>query len=166
MSLDIPTLNFVIIDQTLHEIYKQRVEEHNRMVVNDKHPNSGFDLLIPNSVTVDYSGSLLVDMGVKACMFSLDGNNIAYQIFPRSSISKTPIILSNHVGIIDSGYRGNLMAAFRIVDPSYRTYEIEKNTRLVQICLPTLEPFRVNIVDESQLSQTSRGSGGFGSTGV
>ena len=166
MSLDIPTLNLVIIDHTLNEKYKQRVEEHNRMVVNDKHPNSGFDLLIPNSVTVDCSGSLLVNMGVKACMFSLDGNNIAYQIFPRSSISKTPIILSNHVGIIDSGYRGNLMAAFRIVDPSYSRYEIEKNTRLVQICLPTLEPFYINIVDESQLSQTSRGSGGFGSTGV
>ena len=58
------------------------------------------------------------------------------------------------------------MAAFRIVDSSYNTYEIEKNTRLVQICLPTLEPFHINIVDESQLSQTSRGSGGFGSTGV
>ena len=89
-----------------------------------------------------------------------------YLLMPRSSISKTPIILSNHVGIIDSGYRGNLMAAFRIVDPSYTIYEIEKNTRLVQICLPTLEPFYINIVDESQLSQTSRGSGGFGSTGV
>ena len=58
------------------------------------------------------------------------------------------------------------MAAFRIVDPSYSRYEIEKNTRLVQICLPTLEPFYINIVDESQLSQTSRWSGGFGSTGV
>lgn len=166
MSLNIPILNLVIMDQTLHETYKQRVEEHNRMVVNDKHPNSGFDLLTPNSVFLDSSKSVLVDMGVKASMISTNGNNIAYQIFPRSSISKTPIILSNHVGIIDSGYRGNLMAAFRIVDSSYSTYEIEKNTRLVQICLPTLEPFHINIVDESQLSQTSRGSGGFGSTGV
>jgi dUTP pyrophosphatase len=165
MSFNIPTLNLVIVDQTLHEIYKQRVEEHNTMVTNDTHPNSGFDLLTPNSINIKTSRSVLVDMGVKASM-TRDNNNIAYQIFPRSSISKTPLILSNNVGIIDSGYRGNLMAAFRIVDSSYNMYEIEKNTRLVQICLPTLEPFRVNIVDETQLSQTSRGSGGFGSTGV
>ena len=162
MSLDIPTLNLVIIDHTLHEKYKQRLEEHNRMVTNDKHPNSGFDLLIPNSVTVDCSGSLLVDMGVKACMFSLDGNNIAYQIFPRSSISKTPIILSNHVGIIDSGYRGNLMASF------YNTKDedviIKKGDRIVQICMPNLESnFCLEI--KERLDSTERGEGGLGSTG-
>ena len=83
MSLNIPILNLVIMDQTLHETYKQRVEEHNRMVVNDKHPNSGFDLLTPNSVILESTGSVLVYMGVKASMISTNGNNIAYQIFPR-----------------------------------------------------------------------------------
>ena len=167
MSLDIPTLNLVIIDHTLHEKYKQRLEEHNRMVTNDKHPNSGFDLLIPNSVTVDCSGSLLVDMGVKACMFSIDGKNIAYQIFPRSSISKTPLMLANHTGIIDSGYRGNIKAAFRYLPFSDATsFSTEKHQRLLQICHPSLCKVYVKLVDFSTLSTTERGQGGFGSTGI
>ena len=37
--------------------------------------------------------------------------NIGYYLYPRSSISKTPLILANSVGIIDSGYRGNIKAA-------------------------------------------------------
>lgn len=161
----IPTLHIAIIDSTLNELYRQRVEQHNNMVSNDECPNSGFDLLTPNSVTMDSCKSVFVDMGIKGSMVR-DNKFIAYQIFPRSSISKTPLILSNHVGIIDSGYRGNLIAALRNIDTSCIQYEVEKHTRLVQICLPTLEPFYVKIVNEDELSQTSRGTGGFGSTGV
>ena len=94
----------------------------------------------------------------------LDNNQcLPFQIYPRSSISKTPLLLANHVGIIDSGYRGNLITAFRCLENSYLA---EKNTRLVQICLPSLGPFHVKIVNEDDLSNTSRGAGGFGSTGV
>jgi dUTPase len=44
--------------------------------------------------------------------------------------------------------------------------KIEKFTRLVQICAPDLSAFNVVIVDENDLSNTERGDGGFGSTGV
>jgi dUTPase len=71
-------------------------------------------------------------------------------------------MLANQVGIIDSGYRGSLIAAFRSFQEGYT---IEKHTRLVQVCHPTLKPFIVKIINENEFSETQRGSGGFGSTG-
>jgi dUTPase len=64
------------------------------------------------------------------------------------------------VGIIDSGYRGNIGAYFDCIRPDI----IEYGQRLVQICGPTLEPFY--IVLSNHLSNTERGANGFGSTGV
>jgi dUTPase len=55
-----------------------------------------------------------------------------------------------------------MIGAFRcFVD----NYTVEKHNRLLQICHPKLEPFIVKLVDESELSETERGEGGFGSTG-
>jgi dUTP pyrophosphatase len=93
----------------------------------------------------------------------------AYMMYPRSSISKTELMLSNHTGIIDSGYRGFLMGAFRWLKPenaSHDDYSIDRYTRLLQICLPTLHPIFVVLVDESELTDSTRGAGGFGSTGL
>ena len=76
-------------------------------------------------------------------------------------MAKTPIRLANSVGIIDAGYRGNIMA---IVDNiSDEDYTILNQTRLFQICSPTLETVTIEIVNK--LSETSRGTGRFGSTG-
>jgi dUTP pyrophosphatase len=93
--------------------------------------------------------------------------NVGYYLYPRSSTgTKTPLRLSNSVGIIDSGYRGNITAVFDNI--SGVDYAIEKYQRLVQICPPDLSyPFLVTIVATlNELGcDTSRGSGGFGSTG-
>jgi dUTP pyrophosphatase len=89
-----------------------------------------------------------------------------YYVYPRSSISKTPLMLANHVGIIDSGYRGNLMAAVRKLPSAQSEYVVEKHTRLFQICHPSLCPIFVVLVPESELNSSERGEGGFGSTGV
>jgi dUTP pyrophosphatase len=96
-------------------------------------------------------------------------------MYPRSSISKTNLRLANSVGIIDAGYRGNIMGMFDIVNideakmSKYMTedYIINKYDRLVQICAPGLVPIIVEVVDkvEELGEKTERGSGGFGSTG-
>ena len=86
-------------------------------------------------------------------------------VFPRSSIRKTRLQLSNSVGVIDSGYRGELQATFNKITT---TIENQKNDykvgdRVVQIMIiphPTIEFNEVN-----ELSNTERGEGGFGSTG-
>jgi dUTPase len=84
-------------------------------------------------------------------------------LYPRSSISKTPLMLANHTGIIDSGYRGNMIAAVRSLGKD--EYEVEPGTRLFQIVSPTMCPVYAVLVHETDLTTTERGAGGFGSTG-
>jgi len=101
-----------------------------------------------------------------------------FYLYPRSSISKTRMRLANSVGIIDAGYRGDLIAAvdtiglFGSTDIWHIWKEtlspIQKYDRYFQVCAPDLSPFLVHIADtEEDLSPpTARGHGGFGSTGV
>ena len=90
---------------------------------------------------------------------------VGYYLYPRSSTCvKTPLRLANSVGIIDSGYRGNIIAVFDNIS-SNKSYATLKNQRLVQLCPPNLtHPLIVSLVDS--LDDTMRGAGGFGSTGV
>ncbi len=83
-------------------------------------------------------------------------------VFPRSSIRKYELNLSNSVGVIDSGYRGELQATFRKTHgDSSETYNIgDKIFQMIIIPYPQIE---FEEVDE--LSDTERGEGGFGSTG-
>jgi dUTP pyrophosphatase len=83
-------------------------------------------------------------------------------VFPRSSIRKTDLSLTNCVGVIDSGYRGELQATFRKErGVASRKYEVgDRVAQLMIIPHPTIEFNEVN-----ELSNTERGEGGFGSTG-
>jgi len=146
----------------LVELYKTHIQKHNASIITDPFPNSGFDLFVPEKTEVE-TDMKMVSMDVKCEMLDKDGYSIPYYMYPRSSLSKTPLMLANHVGIIDSGYRGFLIGAFRNL--SVTSYMIEKHNRLLQVCHPSLFPIHVVMVDESQLSTTSRGEGGFGSTG-
>jgi len=150
----------------LVEVYKNHIEKHNASIITDPFPNSGFDLFVPETTEIgsnDFSAKM-VSMDVKCEMVDSSGYNCAYYMYPRSSFSKTPLVLANHTGIIDSGYRGFLMGAFRNL--SLNPYTIEKGSRLLQVCHPSLCPIHVVMVNESELSRTARGEGGFGSTGV
>jgi dUTP pyrophosphatase len=96
-------------------------------------------------------------------------------VFPRSSIRKTGLQLSNSVGVIDSGYRGELQATFNKLFGGEAMYdemkvkEIQPNDfykvgdRVAQIMIIPHPPIEFDLVDE--LSDTERGEGGFGSTG-
>ena len=80
-------------------------------------------------------------------------------VFPRSSIRKTDLVLSNSVGVIDSGYRGEIQATFKRI--GLNKYEI--GDRGAQIIIIPHPPIEFKEVDE--LTNTERGEGGFGSTG-
>ena len=85
-------------------------------------------------------------------------------IYPRSSVSKTPHMLRNHVGVIDSGYRGEIMLKFGWYETSdVRTPVYDAGDRIGQIIIMPHPKIQFNEVEE--LSDTDRGSGGFGSTG-
>ena len=83
-------------------------------------------------------------------------------LFPRSSVYKTSMIMSNCVGVIDSGYRGEIMLKFR---DQWRDYSsrYEVGDRVGQLIIMPYPQVELEEVDN--LSSTDRGSGGYGSTG-
>jgi dUTP pyrophosphatase len=84
-------------------------------------------------------------------------------IFPRSSNSKTDLYLTNHVGVIDSGYRGEIMFKYRPVHGllDSKIYQVgDRIGQLIIIPYPS-----INLVESTELSDTARGADGFGSTG-
>ena len=124
--------------------------------------DSGIDLFCPRTVEIPAGEIKLIDMEVKCAVYNMDGP-CPYYMYSRSSTPiKYGLILGNSVGIIDCGYRGNLMASF--YNTKKEPVTISQGTRLVQICMPNLSyDFSRKLVDK--LDSTERGEGGFGSTG-
>ena len=96
-------------------------------------------------------------------------------VFPRSSVSKKSMVLANSVGVIDSGYRGEIKCRFKRL-PEETTKEVRDyyqlsgtpfygmGDKVAQIMIiPT--PF-ITFVEAEELSSTERGEGGFGSTNI
>lgn len=81
-------------------------------------------------------------------------------LFPRSSVMKQELILSNCVGVIDSDYRGEVSAIFYVKEGS-RLYEVGE--RCCQMVIMPVSQVKFNVVEE--LSETERGEGGYGHTG-
>ena len=180
--------------EELVKMYEDKVEAHNKQVYDSQYPDSGFDLFIPFDYSEHDNGytdnrlspvTFRAPLGVKCSMShfnpsykkswgaSAAASASGYYLYPRSSIVKTPFRLSNSVGIIDSGYRGEIMAVVDNINAANNdmkmsiTQYMPPMSRMFQICSPTLEPFMVKIVDsEEKLGLTERGSGGFGSTGL
>jgi dUTP pyrophosphatase len=124
--------------------------------------NAGFDLFVPEDVTFAPGERKMVGMGVKALMSDNHGNYQNYWMLPRSSISKTGLMVMNSVGVIDKSYRGELIAA--LWNTTEAPVTVTKGQRLVQLVARDMSDITdYTIVD--QLPETSRGSGGFGSTG-
>ena len=129
--------------------------------------NAGFDLYNVEDSKPDYYKVNMLDHKITCCM-KLDSKYVSYYLYSRSSTPlKTPLRLSNNVGIIDSGYRGTIKALFDI-NLLIDEFKFKQGDRYVQICPPNIEyPMKVFIVDsmEDLGNDTLRGSGGFGSTG-
>jgi dUTPase len=157
-------------DNELLKKYVEAARAHNVKIQNNPTSiDAGFDLYAPSnediidfpflSVTkLDFKIKCSATMYKKSKVF-----NTGYYMYPRSSISKTTLRLANSIGIIDAGYRGNLIA---MLDAD-EAYTGKKFDRYIQICAPSLVPIIVEIVDSlADLGEeTERGTCGFGSTG-
>lgn len=111
--------------------------------------NSAGDLMF-----IRYDTGVRCDPGW-ACIF----------LFPRSSVCNTDLFMANSVGLVDPGYRGNIIAVFRVVDsnkPLEQIKKYKKGDRIAQLVpmVPVTAEFQ-----EGSLSTSGRGTGGFGSTG-
>ena len=119
--------------------------------------DAGLDLFIIDSLTIPPGETAIIKSNI-ACE---NTDEMPYLLMPRSSISKTPLRQCNSVGLIDAGYRGEIMAAVDNIKDI--PYTVEPGQRLFQLVSMDGAPITFEIV--SELSLTDRGDGGFGSTG-
>ena len=132
---------------------KQMYDNHGHFHDGD----AGLDLFVINEQTISAGETTLIHLQI-ACE---NTENRPYLVMSRSSIGKTPLRLANAVGLIDAGYRGEIMA---VVDNiKTEDYTVEPGQRLFQLVAMDGSPIYFELVEE--LSDTSRGGGGFGSTG-
>ena len=170
---------FVDDSDELKHLYLQAAEKHNNKIMNSPDfIDAGFDLYVPptpndNSGRKYFNSNQVNKLDFKitcsAQMILENGKtfNSGYYMYPRSSLSKTPLRLANSVGIIDAGYRGHLIGMFDVEKYDNNNFYCKDFDRYLQICAPGLVPIRVVIVDtlEELGEKTERGDGGFGSTG-
>jgi len=165
-------------DIELKDLYIQHSNEHNYKIYNNNYIDAGFDLFTPGDEdegVLKYFGVgwpnadpvNKIDFKVKcsAKMYLDSGKNYS-----------TGYCLANSTGIIDSGYRGNILGMFDVVNVDKTSdnknreadYFGKRFDRYVQICAPGLVPIIVNVVDslEELGNETERGEGGFGSTNI
>jgi len=138
--------------------YTERVNAHNA-ALEKEFPDSGFNLFAITDVQFSH-GDLgkTINTGVHARFDS----GLPFTVEPRSSICKIPLRLANSRGIIDAGYRGELL----IKCDAHADFLLEKDKSFFQVLSPDLSAFRVQLVSSlEELGQTARGAGGFGSTG-
>jgi dUTP pyrophosphatase len=148
-------IKIISTDQYVSDYYIEAA----RKTHSDEYKDSGFDLITTENVEYNddfnnLSDAKLLGMGIQCAPNFSSG----YYLCARSSIVKTPLIMANCIGIIDQTYRGEIKGAVKFA----KSHTINKCTRLFQLCHPSLVPMKVIVVDE--LDETTRGSGGFGST--
>jgi dUTP pyrophosphatase len=183
-------INDINDNNELKQKYIDSALNHNNKILNPNNPylDAGFDLFNPTRNEIlennqplcsSFSGNRMsvinkVNFGIICSAQMITDNmnkvyNTGYYTHPRSSLSKTKLRLANSTGIIDSGYRGELIGMFDLINLSpNEKYVIGKYDRLLQICAPGLVPIVVEIVNtfEELGNETERGAGGFGSTGI
>ena len=138
-----------IINEEARTLYENHGHFHNG--------DAGLDLYIIENTEFQPMETKLIKLGI-SCE-PADGK--AYYLMPRSSISKTSLRMSNSIGLIDGGYRGEIMASCDNIKDY--AYTVNKGQRLFQLVAFDSSPIIYSI--KEKLTETSRGSDGFGSTG-
>tara|TARA_Y100000996_G_C22318949_1_gene559483 strand:- start:128 stop:565 length:438 start_codon:yes stop_codon:yes gene_type:complete len=135
--------------QLIYNMY----ENHDHFFPGD----AGLDLFIVENKIIRPLETAKIHLGI-ACE---NLENKPYLLMPRSSISKTPLRLCNSIGLIDAGYRGEIIAAVDNIKD--KSYEVSVGQRLFQLVAMGGSEINFELVEE--LTKTERGTGGFGSTG-
>ena len=175
------------IDNVLNSLYKEMPTEPTQSmgqsIINTQPTMTGGYTLVKvkkldsNAVIPSYSKvgdagmDLTITREIENTSFSVSyGFGIAMEIpkgfvglvFPRSSVRNQDLILSNCVGVIDSGYRGELQATFKKTNglDSVKYKVGERGAQIIILPYPT-----IYMTEVPELSDTERGTGGFGSTG-
>lgn len=120
--------------------------------------DAGIDLRAAEAVTIEPMESEKVRTGIAAEI----PDGCVGLVFPRSGLGSNGLTMRNAVGVVDSGYRGEIMAA--MWNTTEQPWSIGKGDRIAQL---VVVPYvRCEIEEADGLSDTERGEGGYGSTGT
>ncbi len=141
-----PIISIEVVDDSVAPMYA-------------KHGDAGADLVAREDVRIPAHQWALVPTGIKAAIpFGYVG-----LVHPRSGLAlKQGITVLNTPGTIDSGYRGEIGVVLYNVSPL--DFIAKKGDRIAQLVVQKVEYADFDVVDA--LTETDRGDGGFGSTGV
>lgn len=141
----------------------------------------GFKKLSPNAVTPTYAKDGDAGLDISAITYTINKEHsfieyhtgLAFEIpkgyvgllFPRSSVSKTDLRLANAVGVVDSGYRGEITFRYKFEKGTYfaSLKRFQEGDRIGQLLILPYPEIQLN--EHSELSDSERGEGGYGSTG-
>lgn len=147
-----------------------KFKKHHKDAVKPKHAfesDAGYDLVaIDNGIVTEHYTStanedndiLYIEYDTGISIEPPKGYHV--EIYPRSSISKTGLMLANSIGLIDYQYRGTLRCRFKVINPKHPRYK--KGDKIAQLVVKKTTYATFTEVDE--LNDTDRGSDGFGST--
>ena len=124
-----------------------------------KHGDAGMDL-----TAISYKYDPVTDCHIYGTGIAMEiPEGYVGLVYPRSSNRKTNAYLTNHVGVIDSGYRGEIMFSFKNRTRQDNTYPYNVGDRIGQIIIM---PYPIiNFIEVEELSKTERGECGHGSSG-
>jgi len=137
----------------------QRIDGSARMPEMAHPGDSGFDLFASETVSLKPGERKLVPTGIKVSLPA----GFEAQVRPKSGLAlKHGISVLNTPGTIDSGYRGEIKVI--LVNLGEQEYKVEKGKKIAQIVFARVEC--PEIAEVSELDETKRNEGGFGSTGL
>ncbi|UCH62700.1 MAG: dUTP diphosphatase [Fidelibacterota bacterium] len=140
--------------KSLSKIAEQFYADHGHFHAGD----AGLDLFVLENQTFEAGETGALHLGIQC----EPENGRAYLLMPRSSISSTPLRMANSIGLIDGGYRGEIIAMCdNIKDVPYTVHQGDRLFQLV-----ALDGSSIEYELREELSTTTRGGGGFGSTGL
>ena len=140
----------------------KKVRENAKIPTRATEGSAGMDLYacIDEPITLKKGDTAIIPTGIA---IGLDNKNLCAFVYARSGLAiKHGIGLLNSVGVIDSDYRGEICVG--VINQIDEPYTIEPNERIAQMVIQPVEIPEIIEVDE--LDDTSRGAGGFGSTGT
>lgn len=146
---------------TYMEIKFKRLSDNAILPIRAHKGDAGMDLTCTKiTTTLNEAGQLMVVYHTDLAVEIPEG--YVGLIFPRSSIYKKSMMQTNAVGVIDAGYRGEITVVYKITTDTIPSIykEGERFAQLVIVPIPD-----ITIVEATELSETDRGEGGFGSTG-
>ena len=139
----------------------KKLKENAKVPTRGTQGSAGLDLCacIDEPITLNCGDTAVIPTGIA---IALPSANYGAFVFPRSGIAvKHGIGLLNSVGVVDSDYRGEVMVG--VINQKREAYTIEPGERIAQMVIMPVSMMPVEEV--SELNETDRGDGGFGSTG-